>query len=200
MKISKSLKRRNFTKLLVWSLTVFLILAVAYGAFGYASGSVPYYVVSDRPSSMSPTINFGGFVLTYKPSFDSLKVGDIIVFHYPFGGQSFVVHRVVGIVQDCPVSGSYCLATKGDNNATNPSIDPWNVTEQMYVGKIVLVVPYVGYFLPSLWPADGIFAYAPMAMVALAAILFSFAFEGRKGMARNPDRPVSKEGESDLEE
>src|SRR5487761_320900 len=180
MKIANPLKGKSWQTLVSYALTIFLLAVVAYGAFGYASGSVPYYVISDRPSSMSPTIDYGGVVVIYKVPFSGLRPGDIIVFHDPRGSSLIIVHRIVETLPNCPVSGSTCLVTKGDNNATNPSPDPWNVTQQFYVGKVMLIVPYIGYLLPSLWSSEGPLAYGPIILVVVAILLLTFIYDGRK--------------------
>ncbi len=184
MRLTNPFRGKKWQALVGYALTVFLLVVVVYGAFGYASGSVPYYVVSDRPSSMSPTIDYGGLVVIYKVPLSDLRPGDIITFHDPQGSRLTVVHRVVQIVPNCPFSGNTCLLTKGDNNATNPTADPWNVTQQFYVGKVMLIVPYAGYLTPSLWASEGPLGYAPIVLVLALATLSMFLHdEHRKARA-----------------
>jgi signal peptidase len=182
-------KKKWYTKA-GYVVSLFLLIVLLYGIIGYASGSIPYYVISDRPSSMSPTINFGGFVLTYKAPFNTLKPGDIIVFHNPMGPSGDIVHRILYTIQNCPTAGSDCLVTKGDNNATNPRQDPWNVTQQEYVGKVILVIPYLGYLAPTIWSAEGPLAYAPIAFIVSLVWLTAYIRNG-KNTSHNID---GKEG------
>ncbi len=180
MKIGNFLRGKKWQTFIGYALTIFLLAVVAYGVFGYASGSVPYYVVSDRPSSMSPTIDYGGVVVIYKVPFSDLRPGDIIVFHDPLGSQLTIVHRIIQTIPNCPTFGSTCLITKGDNNATNPTADPWNVTQQFYVGKVILIVPDIGYLLPSLWASEGPLGYAPIILVVVVVLLLSFFRDAHK--------------------
>ncbi len=98
-------------------------------------------------NSMYPNIrqNDGVTVDSHIP-FNSLRVGDIIVFR-TFGtidsGQHIVIiHRVARIVTDS--QGHEILRTKGDANPDSiPALD-YPIFEQNYIGKVVNVVPQLG--------------------------------------------------------
>ena len=75
--------------------------------------------------------------------FDSLKVGDIIVFRTfgttDSGQHEIIVHRVAQIVTD--THGDRILRTKGDaNDASIPSLD-YPIFQQNYIGKVIYVLP-----------------------------------------------------------
>ena len=54
----------------------------------------PFYVVSS--GSMIPVLNIGDILLVKDGNtFDSLKIGDIIVFNRPEGGDRVIVHRII---------------------------------------------------------------------------------------------------------
>ena len=168
-----------------YSVSLFLAAFLIFGIIGYATGSTPYLVISDYPSSMSPTINYGGVAVIYKVPFNTLSKGNIIAFKDPTGLPITIVHRIVAILPSCS-SGSPCLITKGDNNKTNPSVDPWNVTQQYYEGKVLFVVPYVGYFSPTLWRSDGILGYSPLLfLIAVSGFLIL--------MLKNPQSKNAKQ-------
>ena len=156
--------------------TALLVLSLYVGV-SYAFGVQTLYVISDNPSSMSPTINYGGLVLTYRAPFSSLRVGDIVVFHDPEGNPATVVHRIVW-AGTC--GGQVCYRTKGDNNATNPAPDPWNLTAPYYLSQVMLVVPALGYLSPALWGFEGAYVMLPYAFVAL---LLFFVWYGRNAQA-----------------
>jgi cytochrome c-type biogenesis protein CcmH/NrfF len=67
--------------------------------------------------------------------------------------------------------GAECLVTKGDNNATNHSPDPWNVTQNDYIGGAVPLVPYLGYVSPAFWGFGGASALLPVSAVVIGLIL-----------------------------
>ena len=153
--------------------TVLIVLS-AYVAVNYALGVQTVYVVTDYPSSMSPTINYGDAALTYKAPFTSLHVGDIVFFHDPRGNPGVIVHRIIG---EGTCGGQLCFQTKGDNNSTNPSADPWNLTAPYYLSQVILVVPAVGYVSPAFWGFKGLLVAVPVSFVALLAFFVAY---GRK--------------------
>ncbi len=155
-------------KYVEYSIFALSVALVIFAVASYISGSPPFFVETDNPSSMGSTISYGSLVLAYKEPFSSIGVGDIIVFHDPRGDPRIIMHRVVAVVQ---CGTSRCLETKGDNNVTNPIPDPWNVTASDYIGSIVLVVPYVGYLSPSMWSLQGLPLYALLASAALVFII-----------------------------
>ena len=152
------------------ALTVFLIGVSVFAVLEYAAGTQPLYVVDDSPSSMSPTLNYGDVAVIFSEPYSGVGPGTIIAFHDPDGGPGIVVHRVVSLA-DC--GGNECLVSKGDNNVTNPTIDPWNVSKSEYVGEVVLVVPYVGYLSPALWGFSGASALLPVSVAFIAVALGS---------------------------
>ena len=147
------------------ALTAFLIGVLIFAVVEYATGTQPFYVVGDSPSSMSPTLNYGDVAVIYRTSFSSLGAGSVVAFHDPRGNPGIIVHRVVSVIV---CGGAECLITKGDNNATNPTVDPWNVTANDYVGQAVLVVPFLGYISPALWGYTGMAALLPISTVLVA--------------------------------
>ena len=97
-------------------------------------------------NSMFPNIrqNDGVIVDSHVP-FNSLKVGDIIVFR-TFGTidsqHIIIIHRVARIVTDS--QGHKILRTQGDANpASIPALD-YPIFQQNYIGKVVDVVPQLG--------------------------------------------------------
>jgi len=166
-------------------MTVLIVLA-AYVGVSYAIGVQTIYVVSDNPSSMSPAMNYGDLALTYRAPFTSLQVGDIVTFHDPRGNPGVIVHR---IVSQGVCGGQLCFQTKGDNEVTNPTPDPWNLTAPYYLSKVVLVVPVIGYASPALWGFQGLSVVLPLSFVALVALFLAY------GMKADQARTEEKEGE-----
>jgi signal peptidase I len=160
---------RSYLKYLNYGFAVVILGLLVFSAVSYARGTPPFFVISDNPSSMSPTIDYADAVMVYKTSFDSIEVGDIIVFKDPRGVPTTVVHRVVAV----NTSGSATfLLTKGDNNLTNPTIDPWQVTEEDYISKVVATIPSAGYISPSLWGSGWVLVALGVTALALVFLLF----------------------------
>ena len=117
--------------------------------------------------SMLPTLERGDLVFVIGASANSIKVGDIIVYHSCQG--PYIIHRVIKVVK---WKGSYYYVTKGDNN---PGTDYWlgqfmncttgqplpGVPYKRVAGKVislngyVIKIPYLGYValmaFPFLW-------------------------------------------------
>jgi signal peptidase len=98
-------------------------------------------------NSMEPTFHKGDLVIVKGVDPDEIKVGDIIVFENPWRGIP-VVHRVIGIEE---VDGRRYFITKGDNRITNRFSDQQSgiappISEDLIKGRVVLVVPKLGWF------------------------------------------------------
>jgi signal peptidase I len=159
---------RHLKRLASYAVTMFLIGVCVFAVAEYSSGTQPFYVVGDYPSSMSPNLNYGDVAVIYKTPFANVGVGSVVAFHDPRGNPGIIVHRVVAVAE---CGGSECLVTKGDNNATNPTIDPWNVTRDYYIGQAVLTVPYLGYISPALWGFNGTTALLPVSLVGVILLI-----------------------------
>ena len=120
---------------------IWIGLRVAFGTDN------PFYVVSS--GSMEPNlIVFDVLVVQGNEPFDNIKKDDIIVFDRPSGHDRVIVHRVNEVLNDEP----RILRTKGDANpASIPGTD-FPITEQEYIGKVVYVVPKIGYVTRILTP------------------------------------------------
>jgi len=107
----------------------------------------PLYVVSS--GSMEPNLNiFDVLVVKGNDPFDKIQKGDIIVFNRPSGHDRVIVHRVAEILDEEP----YVVRTKGDANpASIPGTD-FPITNEEYIGKVVYVIPQIGYVTRILTP------------------------------------------------
>ena len=107
----------------------------------------PFYVVSS--GSMIPELQvFDVLVVQGNDPFDSVEVGDVIVFDRPSDHDRVIVHRVAAIINEDP----YTIRTKGDANpASIPGTD-FPITEEEFIGKVAYVIPQVGYVTRILTP------------------------------------------------
>ncbi|MDE1815431.1 MAG: signal peptidase I [Thaumarchaeota archaeon] len=106
----------------------------------------PFYVVSS--GSMVPNLNvFDVIVVNGNIPFNQLKIGDIIVFHAA-AEDKVIVHRVAEMLSQNP----RIIRTKGDANPGSiPGVD-FPIAQQNYIGKVVYVVPQIGYVTRILTP------------------------------------------------
>jgi signal peptidase I len=122
-------------------LTIWIGLQIVFGTQN------PFYVVSS--GSMIPVLQvFDVLVVQGNDPFESVKVGDIIVFDRPSGHDRVIVHRVAAVIEEDP----YTIRTKGDANpASIPGTD-FPITEEEYIGKVAYVIPQIGYVTRILTP------------------------------------------------
>ena len=117
------------------------------GLTAYFGAENPFYVVSS--GSMYPELAmYDIIVISGHISFDDVKIGDIIVFDRPQDHDRVIVHRVVAVVDDDPRT----LRTKGDNNQQSIVGTDYPITNEEYIGKVVHVVPQVGFITKILQP------------------------------------------------
>jgi len=110
-------------------------------------------------SSMEPTLNIGDLLIVQGVvDSDDVDVGEIIIFRKPTSPDEFIVHRVIEKSQT--QYGETYFITKGDNNFAR---DPWKVTENHIIGKVLWRIPFLGYIK--------IFLGTPVG-IALTIILF----------------------------
>lgn len=104
----------------------------------------PFYVVAS--GSMIPVLEVHDLLVISKhEKFEDITVGDIIVFNRPSDHNRVIVHRIASVLDEDP----YTLRAKGDANpASIPGTD-FPITEDEYLGKVVHVIPEIG-FLPKL--------------------------------------------------
>jgi signal peptidase len=120
---------------------IWIGLRVAFGTEN------PFYVVSS--GSMIPNLQvFDVIVVQGHVTFDQLKVGDIIVFNRPDGHDKVIVHRVAEILNKNPL----VIRTKGDANPGSIPGTDFPITKDDYIGKVVYVVPQIGYVTRILTP------------------------------------------------
>ena len=123
------------------------VAVIWIGLQAYFGAQNPFYVVSS--GSMYPELAmYDIIVISGYTSFDDVKIGDIIVFDRPKDHSKVIVHRVVAVVDDDPRT----LRTKGDNNQNSMVGTDFPITNEEYIGKVVHVVPQVGFITKILQP------------------------------------------------
>ena len=120
-------------------------------------------------------------------SFDDVKIGDIIVFDRPKDHSKVIVHRVVAVVDDDPKT----LRTKGDNNQQSIVGTDYPITNEEYLGKVVYVIPQVGFITKILQPPIN---YIIIAVIIGIMIIRQISKNKKKALAE------SLEINSDLED
>ena len=128
----------------------------------------PFGVYTIISGSMNPSIKVYDVVISVNENdLSKIKVGDIITFisTWEVNYGLTVTHRVVGITKN--TAGEYQFTTKGDNNQ---SADGAPVTQENFVGKVVMRIPQlgrlqfflatrIGWFVVIFIPALGVIIY-----------------------------------------
>jgi len=123
------------------------VAVIWIGLTAYFGAQNPFYVVSS--GSMYPELAmYDIIIISGHIPFDDVKIGDIIVFDRPKDHDRVIVHRVVAVVDDDPRT----LRTKGDNNQQSVVGTDYPITNEEYIGKVVHVVPQVGFITKILQP------------------------------------------------
>jgi signal peptidase len=141
-----------------------------------AFGANPFYVVSS--GSMVPVLKVNDVLIVRDGgSWQNLKVGDIIVFNRPVGGDRVIVHRIVDI--DIDADGARIVRTRGDANpASIPGTD-YPIRQDDYIGKVIYVLPGIGIITKVISP--------PVNYIIIAIILAILFFNrlGKKSNDKN---------------
>ena len=162
------------------------VVVIWIGLQAYFGAQNPFYVVSS--GSMYPELAmYDIIVISGHVSFDDVKIGDIIVFDRPKDHSKVIVHRVVAVVDDDPKT----LRTKGDNNQNSMVGTDYPITNEEYIGKVVHVVPQVGFITKILQPPIN---YIIIAVIIGIMIIRQISKNKKKALAE------SLEINSDLED
>jgi len=136
---------RNIVKDIIIIVTCVAVIWI--GLTAYFGAQNPFYVVSS--GSMYPELAMHDIiVISGHALFEDVKIGDIIVFDRPKDHDKVIVHRVVAVVDDDPLT----LRTKGDNNQNSIVGTDYPITEEEYKGTVIHVIPQVGYITKILQP------------------------------------------------
>ena len=137
--------RQRLSLALAWAL-----LILGLGLLGLRLAGYQY--IYTRGDSMEPTFSAGSLLLTRPAAPEDIQAGDIIAFPGASEGIPNVVHRVLALQTE----GQRIVAlTMGDNNPV-PDLAP--LTLDRPVARVVLMIPYAGWWMtPALgWHLLGV--------------------------------------------
>lgn len=126
-------RERNKESFLGWVVTSVVSVLIIW----FAVGLFPVYPAVIVTGSMEPVIMPGDVVILKKINGNDVKPGDIVEFRH---NNLNITHRVVAIKNE----KERLYQTKGDNN---PSVDAQLVSPRQVRGKVMAVIPKIG------WPA-----------------------------------------------
>ena len=138
--IRKHEKEALYYKKIVRKIVYIPLLIMVLIITSLITGIFKYKMIAVGSGSMEPTYIRGDAIIYEKEKPKNIDVGDILVFEKD---NKLITHRVV---KKSKVNNNIYFYTKGD---ANKSVDNFKITEEEVVGKVDLVVKYIGY--PTLW-------------------------------------------------
>ncbi len=181
------MKKRSSSSALVKDIIIVVVgIAIIWVGLRVAFGTEnPFYVVSS--GSMIPNLNiFDVIIVQGNVPFEKINIGDIIVFNRPQIHDKVIVHRVAEILQNDP----RIVRTKGDNNPGSIPGTDFPITKQDYIGKVVYVIPQIGYVTRILTP--------PINYIIIAVIV-GIMLVKQLGKPKSDDQPSSTFGDNPLD-
>lgn len=167
---SNKIKNKHIIKTVTMIIVIILITTSFWFVVKvYFKTDSPIYVVTS--GSMSPNINVNDLIIIKgDKEFDSLEVGDVIIYFKPNTPheciskiRNCIVHRINKVITN---DGQKELITKGDNNKF---ADQWTITESDYIGYVILVIPKIGIVTRILTPLST----PPVNYIIIGIILLS---------------------------
>ncbi len=140
-------------------LLVCLVLLVYVPKFMGLSG---FYVDS---GSMAPAIKKGSMVYISEVSFESVNIGDVLMFESEDTVSRFT-HRVIAID-----AKNQLFTTKGDANNTE---DPSSAAYSRCIGRVRFSVPLLGYLAKAMSSVPGIAVFGIIVIIWIAAEIEAF--------------------------
>ncbi|MFC2022193.1 signal peptidase I [Chloroflexota bacterium] len=162
-----------------------VILLMAAAVLIYLAPHLGWRVDAVLSGSMEPQLKVGSLVVTRPVGPETIVVGDIIIFRPTTVNENLVSHRVISIGH----SSSLYFRTKGDASAAP---DPFTVPARKLVGRICLLVPYVGYaaeFLKT--PFGFVLGLVVPALIIIVVYVRSIWRALSKDRKQNPDEVTS---------
>jgi signal peptidase len=115
---------------------------VLYVIFTFSVGIISANIIpgiqifTNKSGSMNPSIDTGSIIIVKKQ--DYYDVGDAVSYSTLVDGkETIITHRIVSI-------GGNVYVTKGDANV---AVDRAIILPRLIIGKVVVIIPYVGYIL-----------------------------------------------------
>ncbi len=142
--IKKSISKGIIKDIIIVGVGVLVIWFSLQFVFGTEN---PFYVVAS--GSMIPVLEvYDVLVVEGHTPFEDVEIGEIIVFNRPSDHNRVIVHRVVSIIDDNPIS----LRTQGDANPKSIPGTDFPITQEEYIGKVEYTIPQIGYVTQLLKP------------------------------------------------
>lgn len=152
MPVKKSKKASNYITSIFFVLVFILIGLVHITHFDLTRLPLAIRVVES--GSMQPRIPVGSLIITRQIGPNQIRSGNVISFKV---NNEILTHRIISVSKN---DKGVKLETKGDNSTSK---DPGFISEVDVLGKLVLVIPYLGYVL--------LFFQRPAGLLLIACVI-----------------------------
>lgn len=118
--------------------------------------------LTNTSNSMNPTINAGSITIIKK--FPSYDIGDIITYYALIDNKEIIItHRIIDL-------GGNVYITKGD---ANQAIDENVILPRSIIGKVIIIIPYLGYIISFTKTALGLWVAVAIPTLSIIYIELS---------------------------
>lgn len=146
------MKKYYYIFVILYLIFTFIVTIFSLHLFG------DFHSFTNKSNSMNPTINTGSITIVKK--MDNYQVGDIISYYVKVNGNEEIIsHRIIRI-------GGNVYITKGDANL---GIDAPIILPRLIIGKVLFIIPYLGYIISFTKSAIGLWF-----MIIIPAVLIIF--------------------------
>lgn len=133
------MRLKKLLNMVYWLFLLFLVsIAVALNLAKFNT-PLGFRLFSVQSASMGPNIALGSLVVVQRQ--DTYEKGEIITFASEYDPKETVTHRIVEVISDGALS-KLEYQVKGD---VNEDPDPEPVSSSRVIGKVVKVVPKLGF-------------------------------------------------------
>ena len=152
MNISKKWQKAYYGFVFGYLFFTFIVTIFSLHLFG------SFYSFTNISDSMNPSINTGSITIVQKMNQYDYNIGDIISYYRQVNNkEEIITHRIIRI-------GGNVYITKGDANL---GIDAPIVVPRLIIGKVILIIPYLGYLITFAKSAFGLWliVYIPASSI-----------------------------------
>lgn len=167
--------KRSTTKTILKDITIVVVgvVVIWFSLLMVLGAQNPFYVVAS--GSMEPVLFKNDIIIVQGDCFDflnilnkdcvkfdwyssfaNIEIEEIIVFNRPSDHNRVIVHRVASIINEDPKT----IRTLGDNNSGSIPGTDFPITEEEYLGKVIVTIPKVGIITSLLAPPYNYFIIA----------------------------------------
>ncbi|MCL4374911.1 signal peptidase I [Patescibacteria group bacterium] len=138
---------------------VYVLATLTIGLLSSEKLLWPFRFFTIRSNSMNPVLNTGSLIMVKNQPF--YQANDIISYYAKVNGrETIITHRIWRI-------GGNVYITKGD---ANQAIDREIVVPRLVIGKVILIIPIIGYLAAFIKSAPGSFIFITLPAAVFVTI------------------------------